>query len=550
MRARIDNIAQFLASNTWSLFLFYAILTLFLYRNTFLAGLVFDFNGWASVYEQHQFKDALNSFGYPGLHQLEQIVFYTLYKLFKFNGVYWYILFALLHALSAVLGFKLIRSLFQFLDGELSIKKIQIAILSSFLFLLSPYAADVVVSKVTIHYLMSAIFIFSCLSYFLKYLRAQYLSALLFSCLFFTLALFSLELSYLIPFAVVFLAVWQYINRQSKAMLFKSILPYFLVFGGFLILHRLVVGSFIGHYGAEVHTRFNFGELVDHFFYYFNGYVLFYDFWDFRFKLFQQDVVTKFWWLALLLLGFATGITMYFKFYQKRWFQSNFLFFGLFVIALLPVLNMFCVRLQEIESDRYAYVASLFVYALLVNSLFLLNSKIKYALFFIFILINAHFLISNIQAFEEMGIVSRGLIDDFRWEDKTRIIILVQPENNHGARAFTTIKETGSEFAESLYLERGIDVRDKVELIYEININSTKDSVKIQVLDNTHIHVEIGWWGTWFWKYHNGALPFNTHDYHTEMKDNLGFDLILDRPLKEDEVIIYAKGAKWRELKF
>ena len=138
MKAKIDNIAQFLASNAWGLFLFYALLTVLFYRNTSLAGLVFDFNGWASVYEQQQFKDAFNSFAYPGLHQLEQIVFYTLYKLFKFNGVYWYLLFSLLHALSALLGYKLILSLFQFIGEELSIRNVKVALLSSLFFLLSP----------------------------------------------------------------------------------------------------------------------------------------------------------------------------------------------------------------------------------------------------------------------------------------------------------------------------------------------------------------------------------------------------------------------------
>ena len=550
MKAKIDNIAQFLASNAWGLFLFYALLTILFYRNTSLAGLVFDFNGWASVYEQQQFKDAFNSFAYPGLHQLEQIVFYTLYKLFKFNGVYWYLLFSLLHALSALLGYKLILSLFQFIGEELSIRNVKVALLSSLFFLLSPYAADVVVSKVTVHYLMSAIFIFSCLIYFLQYLQKLGFRSLLLSCFFFLLALFSLELSYLIPFAIIFLTVFQIIKRQSKLTLLQSTIPYLLVFSSFLILHRWVVGSFIGHYGAEVHTRFDIGELVDHFFYYFNSYVLFYDFWDFRFKMVQQDIVRKYWWVLLMLVSFGIGIGVYLKWHGKRWFQSSFLFLGMFSIALLPVLNMFCVRLQEIESDRYSYLASIFIYAFMVNGFFFLNSKVKYAVFIVFLFTNIYFLQRNIEAFEEMGIVSRGLLDDFRWEDKAKIIILMQPENNHGARAFTTIKEKGSEFAESLYLERGIDLRDKVELVYEMNINSIQDSIKIQVIDSTHVRVEIGGWGTWFWKYHNGALPFQTQDYHTEMQDNLSFDLILEHPLKEDEVIIYAHGDKWRELNF
>ena len=149
-----------------------------------------------------------------------------------------------------------------------------------------------------------------------------------------------------------------------------------------------------------------------------------------------------------------------------------------------------------------------------------------------------------------MGQVSRGLLDDFKWQDKERVIILVQAENNNGARAFTTIGKHGSEFAESLYLERGIDIRDKVDLIYEMNINSVNDSIVVEVIDKRHIKVKVGSWGSWFWKHHLGAQSFKTKNYSAIVHDGLAFDLILNETLKENEVMLYLKGDSWQVVNF
>lgn len=549
MNDRIEHIVRYLTRNQILLYLFYAGITLLIYRGTYQAGMVFDFNGWAGVYEKHDFIDAFNSFGYPGLHQLEQITFYSLYKLFGFNGIYWYITFALLHALTALISLNLIIKLSTFIRLNESVGLLT-ALFASFLFLLSPYAADVVVPKVTVHYYLSAIFIYSCLIFYLKFLETSKAKDLVLSCLFFALGLFSLELSYLIPFAILFLLIFRVVVLKTGTISVKYVIPFFLVFAGFLLLHKWVVGSVVGHYGSEVHTRFDITELIDHFFYYFNSYALFGDFWDFKYKLFQQKMVLKYSWVLLLVSFVFIGIAWIKDWFKIKIVQATLLYFILFAIGLLPILNLFCVRLQEIENDRYSYVASIFFYALLVQGIFLIKSNFKYLILSFYLLLTCYFLSSNVKAFEEMGIVSSGLITDFRWEDKSKIIILVQPENYNGARAFTTLVEEGSEFAESLFLERGIDIRDRVSLVYEMNINSANDSVKVQIINDRQIHVEIGWWGSWFWKYHNGALPFTTSEYHTEMKDNLGFDLFLNEALKDDEVIIYAHGNRWKEIQF
>lgn len=531
------------------LFLLYLLFTLFVYRNTFEAGLVFDFNGWAKVYSQHNFSDIVNSFGYPGLHQIEHLFFYSMYTLFGFNGLAWYLSFGILHSLTAIVVFIFLRMLLDFINPDKQYDKI--ALLASFLFLSSPFAADVVVSKVCVHYYTSTIGILLALYFFLCNVKTKQRTFLVYSILAFVFALFSLEIAYMLPLAVLFIALFSilFLGRGWRDFL-VPVLAYFVVLGAFLLLHRMVVGSFIGHYGAEVHSKFDIGELIANFSYYFNNYIFFFDFWTYEWKLTQMDLVQKYWWgfaFILVLVGIAGFV------FRKKWNglpTKAVLLLALFALALAPVLNLYCVTLQTIENDRYGYLASVFAYALISVFVMIPRKKWLYPILLGYIFFHFKFLAHNVEAFAEMGEVSRGLLDNFHWNPKGKVIILVQPENNNGARAFATLVDEGSEFAESLYLERGIDIRNQVDLIYEMNINSAEDSVIVERVEDNKINVKIGQWGSWFWKYHLGAQSYETEQGKVELINGGEFEIVFKHSLQPDDLILYMHGKEWKVLDF
>ncbi|MCD8528423.1 MAG: hypothetical protein LRY27_00205 [Chitinophagales bacterium] len=262
---------QSIKKHPFFLFILYTVITLILYRNTYNAGMVFDFNGWAARYEQGTFIDTLKGFGYPGLHQVEQIVFYSLYKLFGFNGLYWYIAFSLLHAFTAVVAYFLILKL---LENFQSTKyNFQIAFFTSLLFLLSAYAPDTVVSKVTVHYFICSILMMASVLWLIKYITTQKILSLLFALLFFELSLFSLELSYALPIFITILYLYLLLGKNKYRLSIWIVILYFALLAAHLVLHKILIGSFIGHYGSSVHTRVVMPELLSNFYYYFNGYV-------------------------------------------------------------------------------------------------------------------------------------------------------------------------------------------------------------------------------------------------------------------------------------
>ena len=453
-------------------------------------------------------------------------------------------------ALLALVSFCTLSKLLEFFKFE---KAKTIALLSSSMFLVSGYAVEIVVSKVMIHYMLCSIFTLGLIMNYLSFLEAGKLKHYLFSLIFFVLALFTLELAYMIPFLVLALSLASYVLDSNRSLGFKQhlglLFSFPMVLLSFLLLHYWVVGAFIGHYG-DSHLAFSLPKLSADYLKYLSSYILQFDLWPHKFRNYLEVFALRYYYLLIAaFILISGGIVYFFKRFVKS-LQLAVLFLVLFSIALLPVLNLHIPVITPIETDRYGYLASIFVYAAIVLFFNAISSKwLKYPILAIYLITHLALLFGNIHSFAIAANYTKGLLEDFRWYDKDKIYILVQPENAKGARIFSTVTDT-SEFMESIYLREGIDLRGKSELVYEMNVNSLQDSIKLQVIDSTRINVSIGWWGSWFWKYHNGAVPYVGDAYHTEIKEDYTFDFVLDEPLKENEVIIYFDKTKWKEVVF
>ncbi|MCD8528422.1 MAG: hypothetical protein LRY27_00200 [Chitinophagales bacterium] len=225
------------------------------------------------------------------------------------------------------------------------------------------------------------------------------------------------------------------------------------------------------------------------------------------------------------------------------------LFLALFVVALLPILNLYCSTLQPNENDRYGYFSSIFIYAFIVYFSFKVLNKYAPLFIVIFLSVNLYFLKGNLYSNEVMGNVSRNLLDNFEWQDKDKIYILVQPDNCNGVRSFTTLVDQGSEYAYSLLIEKGIDIKSKVDLVYEMNICYPTDSLIVSEVNDSTLNVKLGQWGNWFWKYHLGAVNIETENYKTSV-NGIEYTITFKQKLKENEAILYYSKGEWNEFKF
>jgi len=529
---------------------FYSILSLVIYYPTVGAGMVFDFNGWTYKYLTGTYFDVLDSFGYPGLHQIEQFAFFSIFKLVHFNQFGWYFIFALLHSFVAISIYKFI---YLWLKTSNFKSFQQIALLSSFLFLISPLAADTVVSKVTIHYLLSNLFIISALLLIVKYFIDKSKKHLFLILLLFVLALFSLEISYIFPLLVLF--VWISLLYFNEKVIFniKNILliffPFIILFC-FLALHKIVIGSMVGHYGSDVHLQFNISKIFSTVIRYFASYIVFFDNWDYQYKEYASIFLEKNAIVILFVLIITYLVTLFYAIkLKKNVLLLLLIVFCLAVVSLAPVANLYYSYMFTIDNDRYSYLSSVFMYLFIVLLFYQINfQKFRVAFIVIFLSFNFNFLLQNIDKLHKSSIITWGLLNDFRWFDK-EVIILEEPDNFNGVKMFSTLVETTS-FSESLLLHTGIDRREHIKLVYQVNMGTLNDSVIVTKFSPTEYKVELAQWGNWFWKDMIGATSFENEWCKVEIhKEGLNYYNLTLKNVPKNTVLIYAAGKKWTEVK-
>ena len=529
--------------------LLYVFISLVVYYATEGAGMIFDFNGWTAHYVNGSYKDVLNSFGYQGLHQIEQLAFFSIYKLVHFNTFGWYFIFAFLHGVAAFVSYVFIEKWL----GTCKINKNKnIAILSSFLFLISPFASDTVVNKITIHYLLVNIFLFGALYLLVIYYEKEKNKYLLSLLLLFILALFSLEISYIFPvlFSIIWVSLFYFNNKLkfSKKLLIPIIFPFLLLFS-FLFLHKLLLGSFVGHYGSDVHLKFNFSEVYSTVVRYFASYIVLFDYWNYKYKLFASEIIINYSYLFFFLMFCCFSIVSFFAYKKdkKEWFLIL-IVFTLAVFSLAPVSNLYYAYLFPIENDRYSYLMSVFAYLFIVLLFFQIkNRSFKNIAVVFFILINTFYLIQNVYTFSKSSKLAWSLLNDFRWFDK-EVILLTDIDNLSGAKMFSTVGDTTS-FSESLKLHTKIDRQAHIKSVFQINSVNLTDSVIVTKIDKYNYRVEIAQWGNWFWKDMLGATSFENEWCKAEViKEGRQFYNLQIKDTLTDYVFIYVAGDKWREV--
>jgi hypothetical protein len=121
-------------------FFVFLALALIIYWPARQAGFVMDFLAWQEKFDRLPLTAAFTNFGYHAQQQFFLLLFYSAYKLFALHGIYWFFLFAILHALNGWLLFRLFTRIFE----RMAVKNyLAVAVTGSLFFILSPYNAEV-----------------------------------------------------------------------------------------------------------------------------------------------------------------------------------------------------------------------------------------------------------------------------------------------------------------------------------------------------------------------------------------------------------------------
>ncbi len=520
-------------------------LTLIFYWPTRSAGFVTDWLGWEQRYRAGGWADVLRSFGYQGLHPVLHFFNFSLYSLFGKSDTAWYISFSVIHAINAWL----IGSLYLRLAPERMLWRGAIG--AALLFLLSPYAAEPMVWRVCLHYLLALMFSLLAIHSTLDYLEQRTSNHLFWVHLCFLLALFCLEWTLVLPGIVAVLIVWWQIKHRTfewRPWLWLCGVQAALIacwFG----LNTLAIGQAVGHYGAEKHFKFVPYEMLATTWKYLLKNLLFLRYWphplkERGFALLEQPFIS----IGLLLLfAVLLGYGIKKALNHQATVLTILLMLVCFAIATLPVSNLYFYFIDHSENDRYGYFGLAFFWIAAIMAITQLPGFLGRVLVIGLFIISLITLTKTTRLWHDSDIQYRSLIQDFHHYDKENVLLLAIPDNFQGVYMYRMIGGE-SAFKEALELHTNKPFKGNMAEAVMYNAQSLTDAIKATT-DSTRTHYQLSFEhpGSWWWWNGIGASDRETDWFQYRRKEPLS-----EVQLKEQRpstVVLYPVQGKWVEVK-
>ena len=515
------------------------------------AGFVVDWLGWQMRYEAGGWADVPGSFGYRALQPVLQFCNYLMFRVFGTEGLPWYLLFASMHGVNGWLLYRLVRRLLQNEDIA------NPALAAGFLFLLSPYAAETVVWRVCLHYLLSCAFMLGALHAALDYFETAARRVLWRVQGLFVLGLFSLEWSLVVPILLGWLLMVYTLSHRRNTLRLRRrltglLLPPVAILGAYFALNKWLFGNWVGHYGASTHLNVDpqllFSTMLKYFAKY-AGFVRYYEH-PLKVKVFGWFDKPEVVWGSAAVLGLLM-IWWFWRAFSKnanpRWQWAGF-GLGAFFIALLPVANLFFYYLQWSENDRYGYFAAAFFWMTMVLALSALPRRLFSFITTVLLVISGYLLFKMNRIWGESEKIYASLVQDFRWYDRDEVIILASPDNFKGVWIMRIIGQNNG-FNEALTLRRRAPYQGDMWEVAQFNMETPNDGVKVEKLetDSTGLTYKTMFpqFGNWWFRNGIGASDYETTSYLFRTKEWHVETTLRER--RPNRAIIYPVGGKWLE---
>ena len=531
----------------WRILVLNLALVHIFYYSTWDAGFVTDFTGLQERIENSDFWGVFNSFGFPALQQVLNFFLYIFYKAFGTEPLGWYLVFTSMHALNAFLLFRLAKKILQ-LWGVNGAERT--ALLGSLFFLLFPYQTEVLVWRVCFNFLLSSFLVLLTLGLVMQWLSEEKRAFLYLSYVTFLSALFTFELSLTIPFlCTLYLLFWTghkggWSVLQGRFL--QLTLPQFGLVGVYFLLNKLLLGVWIGHYGANVHLRMVWQEILANFYNFVVKFSFFTRYFDHALKEKIFVSINKPWLLyslVLLSIGLLVLGIRYFKRLSPRIQLAGF-FLLCFALALLPVVNLYFNYLQYIANDRYGYLASAFFLMALALLLSFLPKWLQYASALAWIGISMVLLFQTNQHWAQSNQVYRALLQEFNWYDKEEVYILNLPDNMNGAFMFRDYSGQDLCLSDALRYVKRKPYEGKIYEVVQYNMTKLEDGVEVERDSTNSFKVTFKQWGNWWWRRGLGATSYENETFQFQNKGH-HYELKLKKE-PTNAVFIYQDGPNWK----
>lgn len=531
-----------------SVFVFFYVLTLIFYFPSRYAGFLTDFIGFEAAYNKCGFIHYYDCSLMPNLRYVQHLFSYLLYKTVGADTIYWYILYSFFHALAAYLGYLVIEKLLSIYNFENSGK---IAFAAALLFLISPCQSEVVIWRVCIQYCFVSIALSLDILILLSYLDEQKIWKAALSFVIFCVSIFALEQAAAIPIALLVIIV---IINQNKNILKKSIAlfvaPQILFVGFYFLLSKIMYHKWIMHYGATTFEHTLSFKTYTKFFRYLFKYIFLLRFVENEtlkekiFSMLSQPWVI----IGISILVFYLLIRLI-KNTSERNSKSGLylILILLYVITMLPVIQLYDSTLLLSENDRLGYVSSIFILA--AFSIFLLDKKNKILnlLFGTMLLVNTYYLLKIVHYWNISNNIAYSFAKNFNYFDKNEIIILGIPDNYKG---IWTLRADNSALKEFIKYKLHKEIHASIDEVANYNQTAYEDGIKVKKENDSTLYVSFKQYGNWWWKGGLGMSDYENEKYKVTTDEWCGYHLLIKNIKTHNYTIIYPDNLQWKEFNF
>ena len=526
------------------------VLTLVIYVPSVKAGWTIDAVGWIYNLNHLSFNDFINTkqSATQSLYQVYALDFYIFYKLWGINPWMWSLAFITMHAINAFLAWKLTSNLF----ADSGIKNgTTIALCGSVLFTVSPYISEVLVWKACFHYLQGFLLILLSLLWVQRYQHEQKAKYIWGATALFIISEFSLEIFYLTPFFILFLALYYgYALNNSKETLKKTVLYFFIPH--LLLLCAYFLGIYLKYGFFTPHVNNVFSQTIREYLskppkYLFHLLALG-RFFSFEAKekvsAFCGDIpflIIAYSLVLLIILDKATRFRQLTSTGKAAFLLSMWALMAITFLMPLPFPGTNLLAFY----DRYTYFAAGFIYtaiALLIGRY--VRKYIAFALFFTFIGFSLFYTVKVNMYWKHSAYITNRLIQNLPEAGNKTILLLNLPENMNGIPMIGAQPEGEYKMLCEILAKKNIP--NPVYDVASYNMLNERNGVHVTVSNDTIIHVTLNQWKTWWWYAGHGAKSYENSEYKMNMVDpGHWYELVLKRPSSQ-YLMLFQTGDEWR----
>jgi hypothetical protein len=518
------------------------------YINTSHSRFLDYLDNWAFIYDEHGWSGFSGMYQIVSLHYVYHFFTFVLYHYFGFNVWLWTAVFTFLHALNAFLIGKLASVVL--IENHNSDKRqiLFASIGATFLFLLNPYQTEAVAWGPTIHYLLSCGLLLGALLFFADYTKTGALQSFIATLVLFMLALFTLEIALIFPGIAALWLCYKKVSPFSRKFL-GICFSFFILIAVFFLMNRLLLGKWIGHYGAETHLQISLAQLGNAWSKYLAKYLLlmqFFSLGDIKNIVYKTLDTTFAGWVSFFAVIISILSFIFLSGRNNAKPRAWVMFLLMFFIAVVPVFNLYFPSWINIQGDRLGYFASAFFSLFFIFFIMNLKRPVNYIIFSIALCFHIYFLWQNIQSWRSAAIISQSLEEKFKWFDAPHVYILNMPDNFNGANMYrlTGIKP----FTKNLEKRHGIDMEGKITDILKYNMQAESDSASVDIIDSTTLQLTLSRWGSWFWRFGQGADNYETEDFKVDIDEWHHSYKVTFYNKKPGAVYLYHAGSEWRKV--